>query len=604
MKYRINKKLFTALFLAALMVCSPITTYAALFADMTDVPWPGAETPINKAAELGLVVGETIDGKSYFRPKNPVSLSQVCQLAYKLLLETDKATADAEVITKWTPTMNTYKIQSWAHPAVSYCLDKNIISIVDLTGFVSGEYNVSATREQAAEILGRALIVGIPGTIANAASTKFADNGRIAADAIPYIALLNEKGIINGDTENKFNPKNNLNRTETAVMVTNLYDALKAATPIVKQPTTKAGKVTALTNLYATLDTGSTYLFSSSAVKATLNGAASTVADLITLIKNETALNATLTIDDSGKITGIAATAEIKASSTTKEKETKGNITSITFDEDDDSGILKINGTTVYRVEYANDINIEITDQDGDTEDYYWDELIELYDECKDKKKTISVELELYSDGDLKKIVGKIVNASDEEISARKGEGKGIISDVTYEENEPDAKLKIGSSTYKTSDLEDVDIEITDGKETIDTWQMLYEAERDGKTMDVTLTLDSEEITKIRGKVTKAKGYLDSFSNEYLRLEGKKSLQTSKYIFTDYNRSDDSEKTKWEKAVKDIKVTGLPNISNLYDFFEVWLDDEETNLNKDKFMMTFELNSKGYITKIEGELID
>ena len=147
MKYRISKKHSAALFLAALMACSPINAYAASFADIADVPWPGAETPINKAADLGLVVGETIDGKSYFKPKDPISLSQACQLAYKLLLETDKATADAEVVTKWTPTMNTYKIQSWAHPAVSYCLDKNIISIADLTGFVSGEYNVSATRE-------------------------------------------------------------------------------------------------------------------------------------------------------------------------------------------------------------------------------------------------------------------------------------------------------------------------------------------------------------------------------------------------------------------------------------------------------------------------
>ncbi|MDO4531985.1 MAG: S-layer homology domain-containing protein, partial [Bacillota bacterium] len=220
MKYQFRKKHSAALLLALMMACSPITAQAASFADMADVPWPGAEVPINKAADLGLVVGETINGKSYFKPKDPVSMSQACQLAYKLLLETGKATADASLVTKWATTMNTYKIQSWAHPAVSYCLEKIIVSIGDLSGFVSGEINVSATREQAAEIFGRMLIVGIPGSNAGSTATKFADNASISADVIPYIALLNEKGIINGDTDNKFNPKNKLNRTETAVMVT------------------------------------------------------------------------------------------------------------------------------------------------------------------------------------------------------------------------------------------------------------------------------------------------------------------------------------------------------------------------------------------------
>ena len=51
------------------------------------------EVSINKAAELKLVVGETINGKNYFKPKDPVSLTQTCQLAYKLLLETGKAKA-------------------------------------------------------------------------------------------------------------------------------------------------------------------------------------------------------------------------------------------------------------------------------------------------------------------------------------------------------------------------------------------------------------------------------------------------------------------------------------------------------------------------------
>ena len=86
-----------ALALAAMLACQPLSVYAATFADMNQVPWAGAEASINKAASLGLVVGETRNGKTYFRPRDSVSLSESCQLAYKLLMQTGKAKADDSV---------------------------------------------------------------------------------------------------------------------------------------------------------------------------------------------------------------------------------------------------------------------------------------------------------------------------------------------------------------------------------------------------------------------------------------------------------------------------------------------------------------------------
>lgn len=78
-----------ALALAAMLACQPLSVYAATFADMNQAPWAGAEASINKAASLGLVVGETRNGKTYFRPRDSVSLSESCQLAYKLA-DTDR----------------------------------------------------------------------------------------------------------------------------------------------------------------------------------------------------------------------------------------------------------------------------------------------------------------------------------------------------------------------------------------------------------------------------------------------------------------------------------------------------------------------------------
>ncbi|MBQ9092294.1 MAG: S-layer homology domain-containing protein, partial [Anaerotignum sp.] len=76
MKYRNKSKHSLGLLVAALLAFQPVSAYAVTFADMNNVPWPGAETSINKAADLGLVVGETINGKSYFRPRDSVSLSE------------------------------------------------------------------------------------------------------------------------------------------------------------------------------------------------------------------------------------------------------------------------------------------------------------------------------------------------------------------------------------------------------------------------------------------------------------------------------------------------------------------------------------------------
>ena len=62
-----KKKL--ALLLASAMVLSTAATgFAASFSDIGDVPWSGAETYVNKAAELGIMVGETSNGKTVFRP--------------------------------------------------------------------------------------------------------------------------------------------------------------------------------------------------------------------------------------------------------------------------------------------------------------------------------------------------------------------------------------------------------------------------------------------------------------------------------------------------------------------------------------------------------
>lgn len=584
MKYQNNKKHPVVFLIAALLACQPITAQAVTFADINQAPWPGAEVSINKAADLGLVVGETKNGKSYFKPKDPVSLAESCQFAYKVMVQTGKASANAAVTEKWTTVMNTYKIQSWAHTAVAYCLENSIISISDLSGFVSGEVNRSATREQAAEILGRALEVGVPSLRASATATKFVDNASIAADARPYIALLNSQKIVNGDDLNKFNPKNTLNRTETAVMVTNLYSVLKntASTPAVSQPTSQSGKVASITNFYVNLESSSSYyLFSSSGITVTLNDESSSVSELVNLFKNEGAIEAKLTLDGSSRVTKIEAT----SGDVEEEKATEGKLTSVTYDDDDNDGSITIASKHTYKIEDADNIVIEIDEED----DYELDDLDELFDECKANDEYIEVKLTLDKDGDIKKIVGTIKSEGDEV--------KGVITDVEYDEEDDEGYIEIDDDDEYEFDDETsikIDGDSSDWDDLIDLYDDYYS---DDKDLRATLTLDGDYVETI---------VINTSSN---------STSSTKGEITDMdNKSDDKGaiqlKDSKKYTIQDVEeleievIDGDEEIDNWDDLYTAQIDDNKTIEVELEFDDGVLVGIKGEVVWVKGLLTD
>ena len=481
MKY--NKKKHPIVFLvAALMACQPITAQAVTFADMNQVPWAGAEVSINKAANLGLVVGETRNGKSYFRPKDSVSLCESAQLAYKVLLNTGKIKADSSITEKWTTVLNTYKIPSWAHTAISMCLDEGIVSIADLSTFMSGSSTKAATREQAAEILGRALTVGDPSYTASATTTKFVDNANIASDARPYVAVLNQAGIVNGDDTNRFNPKSTLNRTETAVMVTNLYEKLSGSSSVVKPSTpttpsvpstttsTKTGSVAALTNFYVNFENSNAYyLYTSSSIPATLNGESTTISKLASMFLNGTDMEATITLNSSSRVTKLAvATDEYDIDG----EEVKGEITSLSNTR------IKIDDEA-YEIENKNKVIVKI---DGDTADF--NDLMDLYNDEDEVEATVTLD-----DDDC---VVKIVVGSGSSSNSSSSKSDTVDGDI---ESLTKTKIKIDGDSYSIKNSSKVTVKINGTTKSFDKLLDLYEDDFD---IEATITLDDDEyVTKI-----------------------------------------------------------------------------------------------------------
>lgn len=219
------KRFLTVLTTASLLIGSiGVPVYAADFADIDKVPWPGAADFINQAAQLGLMNGYTEDGKKYCKPKNPVTYCEAAQLMYSIMKTYEKEDVSEEIQTKWKPIMTAYKIPSWAYPAVAFSLEKGILVTSDLDKFMNGDQQVSANREDVGVLFGKAL--GKVYSVDMDATLSYADASAISKTAVPYLDLLYDRRIMVGDDYNKFNPKANINRSEMAVLSVKTYKDL------------------------------------------------------------------------------------------------------------------------------------------------------------------------------------------------------------------------------------------------------------------------------------------------------------------------------------------------------------------------------------------
>lgn len=219
------KRFLTLATTAALVLGSTnAVAFGSTFADINNVPWPGAATFIEEAASLGLMSGYTENGKKYCKPRNNVTYCEATQLMYSIMKTYYKQDVTNETITKWKPIMDAYKIPSWAYNAVAYALDKGILVTSDLTKFMKGTTQQNANREDVGVIFGKAL--GKVYTVDMDAKLTFKDAGSISKASVPYLDLLYDKNIMVGDDYNNFNPKVNINRSEMAVLSVKTYKLL------------------------------------------------------------------------------------------------------------------------------------------------------------------------------------------------------------------------------------------------------------------------------------------------------------------------------------------------------------------------------------------
>lgn len=210
--------------LAPLLIVSmsAVPVSAIKFGDLQGYGW--AEKYITDVSNKGIISGYP---DATFKPGYSVTRIESLVMIANLYPKTDIDNIYKNSSAKYMSALNKYKIDDWAKPYVVFALEKGIIpnsekmlnSLVDS----SSRKHINAVRYEVCVFLVRGL--GLEGEINKSAKLSYNDNKDIIDQAVPYIELLQRKGIISklGDGSGNFFPKKAVTRAETAVMISNAY---------------------------------------------------------------------------------------------------------------------------------------------------------------------------------------------------------------------------------------------------------------------------------------------------------------------------------------------------------------------------------------------
>ncbi|MDD4842932.1 MAG: S-layer homology domain-containing protein [Anaerotignum sp.] len=596
-----------------------VTAFGSVFADINTVPWSGAAKYVEQAQSLGLMNGYTENGKKYSKPKNNVTLCESVQMIYSIMKAHTKQDVTSTEVSKWTPVMSAYNIPTWAYNATAYALENKIIENSDLTKLKDGTQY--ATREEVGLMFGKAL--SIIYTVNNSATISYKDKSKISSSAVPYLALLNTKKIMIGDTNNNFNPNAKINRAEMAVLSVITYNTLDGSTTTVPATPT-AGTVTGTVINSMILSNGDIFLSvktnsnqginvfgKSSSVKVTYDGETVAlknigVGDTVTITYSGENLSAVVI---SKSVKGIITSKTYTLKALTNSKITVKDGSKETSYKLDDDVSVTIGGSKSTVTKLINamddyDYNVTLT---FDSSNYVTK--IEAMSSTSnplsgdltymsDSKLTIEVGSKSYdyplSDDDVTiKFDGKTILFSKLQSDYKKNnytvtlklDSKGYVTNITIDFMEDEThgtlefinshrlELKAAGKTYKYYLDTDVDVEIDGKNSKLDTLTDKYE----DNPYRVTLTVNRDNIVTDISATTK---------NSALSEGTLKSLTSSKITITVNSKSYEYDLNSPSIKI-DGKTVSLSTLKSCYKDYSYTVE------------LTF--NSKGEVTGITGK---
>ena len=222
-----KNKLYRIILLSLILCFVFISTVnaAVIFKDMPNDGW--SDEYIKKAAELGLVKGSP-DG-TFGPDKNVTRFDSLLMLSRLHKIDTD---LEKQIENKYSPFLRELMAgkNEWAYPELSKAIALNIVTENVVKNLhTRNTLEISATKEDIAVFIVKAMnledeVKQLEGKLY---SLEFNDSNQISTDYRPYVYLAYEKGIISGDTNKNFNPKNPIKRKELAKMVCLAYDYIQ-----------------------------------------------------------------------------------------------------------------------------------------------------------------------------------------------------------------------------------------------------------------------------------------------------------------------------------------------------------------------------------------
>ncbi len=227
------KKIMAVLLVICFISGSVLADKTPKFSDLENADW--AEKYIEKSAELGLVKGYE-DGT--FKPNAHITKCNSILVLYRMLLIKDLVDEDkaVEITEEHTKLMDKLHIPDYGklRDSIAYCLENDILNKKNLETFMgtAEEPQNKISREEVSYYLGRILNKELNGSVDATIEVElsdFKDADEIRSEYKPYVSLLHNIGVINGDNFGKFNPKSNITRAEFCSIVYHTLDKLKTS---------------------------------------------------------------------------------------------------------------------------------------------------------------------------------------------------------------------------------------------------------------------------------------------------------------------------------------------------------------------------------------
>nr|WP_300089818.1 S-layer homology domain-containing protein [Sedimentibacter sp.] len=217
MKSKILNKL-----LLLTVVISLLFTMTANAAAFTDISTHWAKSYIERVASNGLVTGYK-DGT--FKPDNNVTVLEALVMISRLYDIDDDL--KEKIVEEYEPSlkeMTNTLYSEWSFEYLSVIIELGVVSengIEDM--FAKKTIFQQATREEIAVLLTKAMMLGDEAQNLKVYTLPFADAAEISTSARPYIYVMYDKDILEGDANKNINPSDKITRAEIATLLDKAY---------------------------------------------------------------------------------------------------------------------------------------------------------------------------------------------------------------------------------------------------------------------------------------------------------------------------------------------------------------------------------------------